>query len=373
MRAGGFGVAVLAVLAALAAKMPLAGQEAGGVGAEDQAATIARAVEELREGSPLALAVLQRTPEASAEALVRELAADQKRRRERRAATLLPAISALGVTSPEVVGGLIDVLEPAGDLLRSRILFTIGDLAGRAGECPELDPWLEQHPHSDREQMVALLNAKKDKPSRALTACSRAKSRRSLRAKPTDLGICLEMLEDLDLDAAELAAERVLALGRSSPQIRSALEAKLLQGVQSWAGSSWWEVGHHHRQQMADLECDCTLQLTAALALVELHPESAQLRTAHRLILEQGRPDQQLASLLALRADADQDAFDVSAIVALLGRARHRLLRREAVITLSTLGPRAATAAPALREIADGEDQELSVLALAALRAIGQR
>ncbi len=371
MRAG-WGVAVFA---ALAAGMPLAGQPAAQERAQDQAATIACAIDELRAGSPLALAVLQRTPEASVDALVRELAADQKRRRERRAATLLPAISALGVTSPEVVGGLIDVLEPAGDLLRSRILFTIGDLAGRAGECPELDPWLEQLPDSAREQLVARLVAANDKPVRvrALTASRRAKARRSLRAKPADLGICLGMLEDLDLDAAELAAERVLALGRSSPQIRGALEALLLPQVLPATGTFWFELGNDDRQRLIDLECDCTVQLTAALALVELHPESAQLRTAHRWILEQGRPDQQLASLLALRADADQDPFDVSAIVALLGRAKHRLLRREAVITLSTLGPRAATAAPALRELADGEDQELSVLALAALRAIGQR
>lgn len=374
MRAGGFGVAVLAVLAALAAKMPLAGQEAGGVGAEDQAATIARAVEELREGSPLALAVLQRTPEASAEALLQEVAADYLRRRERRATTLLPAISALGVATPEVIGGLLDLLEPAGDLLRSHILRAIGDLAVHAGECPRLDRWLAQLPTNDREQLVALfVSIKGPRRMGAFTACGRVQARRELCAKSTDLGTCLNMLEELDLDSAELAAERVRALGRSSPQIQRALESLVLYETPADGVTDWVAVGHHHPQRLIDLESACTVQLAAASTLVQLHPESAQLRTAHRLILEQGRPDQQLASLMALRADVDQAPLDVGAIVALLGRANHRVLRREAVITLSTLGPRASAAVPALRELADGEDQELSVLALAALRAIEQR
>jgi hypothetical protein len=113
--------------------------------------------------------------------------------------------------------------------------------------------------------------------------------------------------------------------------------------------------------------------LTAALALVQLEPGSAHAAEAHDVILRHGRPDQQLDSLIALRSRASVEEFAVPNLLPLLKQGQHRLLRRETLLTLATLGPAAKNALSTIASIESGPDPELATFARAARAAIESR
>jgi hypothetical protein len=108
----------------------------------------------------------------------------------------------------------------------------------------------------------------------------------------------------------------------------------------------------------------------ATEAIVQVAPDGAEAVGAHIQLLAIGTPAQRLESLLALRMRPEHAEPAAIAVAELLDGRHHRVLRREALITLSTFGRAGARAVPALRKLARTGDEELAKLAKSALRAI---
>lgn len=346
-------------------------------------AEVAEAVAAFRAGDPRALGLLRQQAATAAETFAAALAEHVQRNAAAEAAQDLEALSTLGVASEAVLGRLRAALDPGSDELRGRILRTIGDLAPLAADPAALEVWVAELPTSGgfrqlsemwtTHQRRALLSSRIPAAERGEWLVPTAESSRiATRLRHRNARTVAELQDlvlDPDIDAAELAAERLAEHGAAAAEAAPSLLWLMRAGPNLLTN----EMRMGKRAAIGDLmHLPTRAPLAAAVALTRIAPaDSATARRAHAAILESGRPDQKLASLIALRG-ADAEAT-LALVAPLLEGEHHVVLRREALVTLSTLGEAAAVVRPALERIAAGAEVELAKLAQSILRSLQRR
>lgn len=338
--------------------------------AQAQGAELAEAIAACQAGDPRALAALRRHPDAAAAALLADLARNSGNKNLLPAELDLQALRALGVATPQVFAGLQAALEHNSDAMRVRVLRAIGDLAPDAVDPGTLSRWLEQLPAGQAQVVRIQVQgfAVDGAPVRFQGAIEleRIRTRLSLRDEKDPQRLQL-LVADQDIDTAELAAQRLGGLGlRAEPALEAIADLMRARTV---------NIGHRRARDgtLADLPRAANeYRQVAAEAITRIAPSSELALQAHAVLLQSGTPPQCLESLVALRLHPEVDDATVQAVIGCLDRKHHRVLRREALVTLSTFGPRATRATPSLHALARGDDEEFQKLAQSALRAIGK-
>jgi hypothetical protein len=334
---------------------------------------VAGCLEALHRGEARAGAALARHGAAAVGPLLDDLER-AVRTSATRAVADLRALSAIGSADAAALERLVALLErldngdASAHTLLTRILRTLGDLAAHVGEAPKFAAWLERQPPDPyRQAMVRPGGAAAANPIVARTELSRVETRWQHRQDRT-LPQLLRLVESDDADAAELAAERLVAFG---PEARAALPA-LLRLLQSHPEPTV-RVRTNRPAGVAGLpHATSEARVVAAVAIVAIAPRGDEALAAQAVLLQHGAPEQRLLALAALRERGEVDARTV-ALVARLCTDRDTLLAREAVTTLGALGPAARSAAPALERLLKHRDAPLAAAARTALRQVRER
>ncbi len=339
----------------------------GALLAQVQETDVQRALDAWGDGDPRALAELRRAGDAAAAAVVQRIETAFERNKRPKIEHELRLLVDLGAATPAVLQALTAAAERVDDPVRVQVLRTIGNLAPELADPQPLLQWLET---VEKEQPAVVqafrvaLPAGRPMRMQPMTELERVQTRLRLRDE-RKLATLIELLADQDVDVAEFAAER---LGARGPEAAGALagllelrDAKVVtMGRARVQGNPLAAVQHGPSEH----------KRIATEAIVRIAPDSAEAVAAHIQLLATGNPEQRLASLLALRMRPEHAEPAAVAVAELLDGRHHRVLRREALITLSTFGRAAARAVPALRKLARTGDEELAKLAKSALRAI---
>jgi hypothetical protein len=344
--------------------------------AQQPDAPIARAIARLHQGDPLALAELRRDAAASCAALLADLDRAVAVQAWEGVGRTVDAIGALGRLDDRVLARLDAAIAPAPDRIRIRILRVIGDLAPCAADPELLEQWVTRVPSEAALDRIAasIWGSSRRFVSPTEFGRTRIRIQESIGTRSDSFE---RRLRHVNLDVAELAAEEL----RLRPAQARALLHELVELMRADADAinivfDAIDKGAavQERPPVGALRHESrTAPLAAALAIVQVASGTDEAREAHSVILRLGRPDQQRDSLIALRESTGARRTIAMLVAPLLGERHHRRLRREALITLSTLGPAAAELVPQIERIAASDDAELAEVARAALRAVRGR
>lgn len=208
-----------------------------------------------------------------------------------------------------------------------------------------------------------------------LTLGGRLATRQRLR-ESRELTTLLALVGDDDPDVCELAAERLAGHGARAiaaiPQLARLLELPTdpHAALRGWQGrADGWHWSNLPRPRL-------TAPVAAARALLAIDPHGTHALAAHACLLRHGRDDEKAASLVALRLRSDPGEQAVALLRPFLelhtarGAAVGRDLRREALVTLATIGPAARACEHEVRALAGSDDPQLANVARSTLRAI---